>query len=37
MMNQININNEIRKLVTKKVNELRKNVDAKISDNKNEN
>jgi len=36
MMNQININNEIRKLVTEKVNELRKDVDARISDNENE-
>ena len=35
-MNQININNEIRKLVTEKVNELRKDVDARIFDNQNE-
>ena len=35
-MNQINMNNEIRKLVTEKVNELRKDVDARISDNENE-
>ena len=35
-MNQINMNNEIRKLVTEKVNELRKDVDARIFDNQNE-